>query len=270
MNIIRSSTLLVLGLIILVAERIYFVHKSDVAIKSGESVDIAAQNSTFNDYNQYLQGTRAPKNTTINTNAYATDSDNEKNVLHTTTSRLKPSSNSRIYPNSNDPWDRYSDQLPKVFLLANAAQSGVTYQGATMPHLKNLADSGDILAKFFYGYNLSKGLDAEYSYNKVVGDINARTAEIRQLYIESAAKGLHASAHELSRLYYSGRMRDLVEALSWALIADAMRDGGEKSVSKICSEKNSPCTSSALAQATARAHNYLNTYAFKIEGGGAR
>ncbi len=33
----------------------------------------------------------------------------------------------------------------------------------------------------------------------------------------------------------------------WALIADAMRDGGEKSVSHICSQKSAPCSGSSLA-----------------------
>lgn len=256
MNLFRSSTLLILGLIILVGERIYFVHKSDVALKTGESVDLSA-NSTFNDYTQYLQGTRAPKSTTLNTNAYGNEPENEKNVLHTANSRLKPSSNTR--GGSNDPWDRYSDDLPKVFMLKNAARNGVDYSNKNLSHLKQLADQGDILGKFLYAYELRKAMDSNASADP------ARTAEIRLLYIETAAQGLHAAAHELSQMYSAPKLHDLVEALSWALIADAMRDRGEKSVSKICSAKDATCSGSSLALAATRAKNYLSTYGFKLE-----
>lgn len=258
MNLLRSSTLLILGLVILVGERIYFVHKSDVSLRTGESADLSAQNSTFNDYNQYLQGTRATKSNTINTNAYSHEPENEKNVLHTANSRLKLSSNVGATSN-NDPWDRFSDELPKVFMLKNAAKSGVDYSNKDLSYLKHLADQGDTLGKFLYAYELRKSLDANATPDP------ARITEIRLLYIQTAAQGLHAAAHELSQMYASPKLHDLVEALSWALIADAMRDRGEKSVSKICSAKTSPCSGTFLAQATTRARNYLSSYAFKLE-----
>ena len=267
MNLLRSSTLLIIGLIILVGERIYFVHKNDVAIKTGENIDIAAQNATYNDYNQYLQGTRPAKNNTINTNAYSNEPENEKNVLHTGQSRLKASPYNGVTGNaSNDPWAKYSDHLPKVFMLKNTAKAGVDYSNKNISYLKQLANEGDILAKFLYGHQLSKAMETDMVQGK--GDIAARTAEVRELYIESASKGLHAAAHELSRLYFLPRLHDLVEALSWALIADAMRDGGERSVSAICSDKKANCTGSTLAQAATRARGYLSTYAFKIESSG--
>jgi|GEM_PF-6028078 len=269
MNLFRTPTLLIVGLIILIAERIYYVNKNDSHINNAENINTVPQDAAYVQYNEFTRSQKYGQNGTANVNRFAGD-DSEKYIVHIPGSNLKfNASNRTVQKGTDDVWQRYSDQMPKVFTLNNAAKKGVDYSEDNMGHIQRLAYDGDILAKFLYGYHLSKQLEADGAKSKGANDPifwNSRITEIRQLYIDSASHGLHSSAHELSRLYSLPQFRDTVEALSWAFIADAMREEGDKSLGMICSDKNyDACTSDALIKGLDRAKNYLKVYSFKLE-----
>ena len=266
MNLFRTPTLLIVGLIILIAERIYYVNKNDSHINNAENVITVPQDAAYAQYNEL---TRSKQYSTANVNRFAGD-DSEKYIVHLPGSGLRYNPrNITAQKNTEDVWQRYNDQMPRVFTLNNAAKKGVDYSEDNMGHIQRLAYDGDIMAKFIYGYHLSKQLKADGEKNKGANDPifwNSRITEIRQLYIDSASHGLHASAHELARLYTLPQFRDTVEALSWAFIADAMRDEGDKSVAMVCNDKNnSPCSNEVVMKAFDRANDYLKIYSFKLE-----
>lgn len=268
MNLFRTPTLLIVGLIILIAERIYYVNKNDSHINNAENVAPAIQDPAYAQYNEYNKNRQYNQN--ANVNRFAGD-ESEKYILHTPNSGLRFNANNNAgqQKGPEEKWQRYGEQMPDLFRYNNPAKKGVDYSEENIGHLQRLAYDGDILAKFLYGYHLSKQIIADAEKARGTNDPifwNSRITEIRQLYIDSASHGLHSSAHELSRLYSLPQFRDIVESLSWAFIADAMREEGDKSLNMVCSEKNdSPCTDEMLMKGLDRAQNYVKTYSFKIE-----
>lgn len=256
MNIFRSPTLLFIGLFALVA---YFFSKEEFTKPAEENKDSIIPE------NQY------PRAQNYNQNKNDNDSVNDKMVIHSNDvgQNFLPSRKSNN-DNNEMLWQRYSLQMPKVFMLSNAAKKGVDYSENNIQVLQQLARDGDILAQFVYGYYLSKKLESSAIKNGKIVDAaewNSRTKEIRDLYITSAAHGIHASAQEMARIYSSEYLRDMVEALAWALIADAMRGNEEdKALKSVCTDKSHvPCSHDLLSKALDRAKSYLKVYSFKIE-----
>ena len=138
-------------------------------------------------------------------------------------------------------WQMYSDTIPPLY--------AAPLQSETQEKLANIAQ-------------LSAQLDQLYSEDKSAWLI--RFSQVRGDFIEAAVKGEREGARALSFQYVHANVKSKIDALAWAMIANAIAENHYYLY--ICfDDKSMSCSESTFKVASVKAQMAIHDYGFSLK-----